>query len=83
MRNGTFDWTQSPLSVVVHGGTTYVVDGHHRLAAARLANLEQVSVDNVTATLLERGFLGYRDMDDVIRSAGEFMGNRLNQFKLR
>jgi hypothetical protein len=38
---------------------------------------------DVTAELMEKGYLGYRDMGDVVTSASSFMGNRLNPFKLR
>ncbi|MEW1753287.1 putative T7SS-secreted protein [Streptomyces angustmyceticus] len=84
MRAGSFDWDQSPLSVVKgDDGITYVVDGHHRLAAARYANVEEVTVQDVTKQLKEEGFLGYKDMDDVMNSAAEYRGNRLNRHKLR
>ncbi|MGC4810922.1 DUF6531 domain-containing protein [Micromonospora sp. DT228] len=83
MRNGEFDWEQSPISVVRHDGSTYVVDGHHRLAAAKYANVDEVRVRDVTDDLVREGFLGYRDMDDVLRSAESFTGNRLNPHKLR
>lgn len=70
-------------SVVRHEGRSYVVDGHHRLDAAKRAGLDEVGVRDVTAELTENGFLGYRDMDDVLGSASSFMGNRLNPYKLR
>jgi RHS repeat-associated protein len=83
MRNGEFDWEQSPISIVRNGDDMYVVDGHHRLAAARLAGLDEVSIRDVTAQLNEGGFAGYTDMDDVLRSAHSFTGNKLNPYKLR
>jgi hypothetical protein len=84
MRDGSFEWDQSPISVVKDGdGTMYVVDGHHRLAAARYAGLDQVAVRDVTEELDNGGFLGYKDMEDVISSAAQYVGNRLNRYKLR
>ncbi|MFF8993344.1 RHS repeat-associated core domain-containing protein [Streptomyces sp. NPDC014983] len=83
MRNGDFDWEQSPISVVTHeDGTQYVVDGHHRLAAARMANVDAVGIRDVTDQLNDGGFLGYKNMDDVVESASTFLGNRLNRRKL-
>jgi hypothetical protein len=83
MRNGTFRWTESPISIVRHEGSSYVVDGHHRLAAAKLAGLSEVSITDVTAELTSSGFLGYKSMDDVLQGARTFIGNNLNRFKLR
>jgi ParB-like nuclease domain len=83
MKDGSFDWNESPISVVRNEGQAYVVDGHHRLAAARLAGLDQVGVRDVTGDLLGGGFAGYSDMADVLSSAASFMGNRLNPYKLR
>ncbi|MFG3142180.1 ParB/Srx family N-terminal domain-containing protein [Streptomyces sp. NPDC048211] len=83
MRNGDFDWEQSPISVVTHeDGTRYVVDGHHRLAAARMANVDAVGIRDVTGQLNNGGFLSYKNMDDVVESASTFLGNRLNRRKL-
>lgn len=83
MRGGSFDWNESPISIVRNEGQAYVVDGHHRLAAAKLAGLDQVAVSDVTGGLLNGGFGGYADMADVLNGAGSFMGNRLNPYKLR
>ncbi|ADI08421.1 Rhs protein [Streptomyces bingchenggensis BCW-1] len=84
MRNGTFDWEQSPISVVKDDdGTMYVVDGHHRLAAARRINLDEVAIRDVTQQLKDGELPGYKDIDDVTSSASEYRGNRLNQYKLR
>ncbi|MDG4770307.1 polymorphic toxin-type HINT domain-containing protein [Solwaraspora sp. WMMD792] len=84
MRDGTFDWEESgPISIARNGDEMYVVDGHHRLDAARRAGLGRVPIQDVTDQLATGGFRGYADMDDVIRSAQSFMGNRLNPYKLR
>lgn len=84
MRDGTFDWDQFPISVVKDSdGTMYVVDGHHRLAAARRVNLDEVGIRDVTQQLEDGEIPGYKDIDDVKSSSDEYRGNRLNQYKLR
>jgi hypothetical protein len=83
MKDGSFDWNKSPISIVRNEGQSYVVDGHHRLAAAKLAGLDQVAVRDVTGELLNGGFKGYSDMADVLDGVASFMGNRLNPHKLR
>lgn len=84
MRRGEFDWDQSPISVVRGpDGTQYVVDGHHRLSAARRAGLDEVKVEDVTDQLNNGGFLGYPDMDDVLNSAATVGPDKLNPYKLR
>ena len=84
MRDGTFDWEASgPISVVKNGDNVYEVDGHHRLDAARRAGLSEVPIQDVTQQLNNGGYLGYRNMDDVVNGANSFVGNRLNPYKLR
>jgi hypothetical protein len=84
MRAGTFDWDEAgPIFVAKNGDDMYVLDGHHRLAAAKMVGLEEVPIQDVTDQLVSGGFRGYPDMDDVLRSAHTFMGNRLNPRKLR
>jgi hypothetical protein len=79
----TFDWEESgPIPIADNGDHTYVLDGHHRLAAAKLAGLEEVPIQDVTGQLANGGFKGYADMDDVLRSAQSFMGNRVNPCNL-
>ena len=36
-----------PIDVVMREGTMYVVDGHHRLAASKMAGLKEVPVNIV------------------------------------
>ncbi|MFG2055211.1 polymorphic toxin-type HINT domain-containing protein [Micromonospora sp. NPDC048930] len=83
MIDGTFDWERSPISVVRHEGTTYVLDGHHRLAAARWAGVKKVRINDVTEQLNNGGFRGYADMNDVLRTAEGYMGNKLNPYKMK
>jgi len=84
MQDGSFDWQRSPISVVRdENGELYVVDGHHRLAAAKLAGLDQVRINDVTKELQEGGYLGWRNIEEVREGARSFTGNRLNPWKLR
>jgi hypothetical protein len=54
-------WKGNPVSIVEHDGWKYVVDGHHRLAAARRAGVEQIPYK-----VVELPFRGYRTLDDVL-----------------
>ena len=73
MRAGTFDWDESgPISIVRNGDDMYVLDGHHRLAAAKFAGLDEVPIQDVTDQLNNGGFRGYADTDDVLRSADSY-----------
>jgi len=84
MRDGTFDWEVSgPIAVVRNGDDVFVVDGHHRLDAARRAGLSEVPIQDVTQQLNSIGYQSYRNMDDVVNGAESFLGNRLNPYKLR
>ncbi|MFC8902597.1 polymorphic toxin-type HINT domain-containing protein, partial [Micromonospora sp. NPDC057140] len=83
MANGEFDWKQSPIDIVRHEGKMYVVDGHHRLAAARWTRQGEVGIRDVTDQLNNGGFKGYADMADVLDSASRYPGNRLNPHKLK
>jgi len=84
MKDGSFDWQRSPISVVRdEDGELYVVDGHHRLAAAKIAGLDQVRVNDVTKELQEGGYLGWRNIEEVREGAQSFTGNKLNPWKLR
>jgi ParB/Sulfiredoxin domain len=54
-------WKGEPISIVEHDGKKYIVDGHHRVAAARRAGVEEVPY-----RVVELPFRGYRTMDDVL-----------------
>jgi RHS repeat-associated protein len=77
-----FDWNRSPISVVTDkDGMKYVVDGHHRLAAAKLDPLSRpVGFQDVTNQLNNGGYKGYRNMDDVLNGALDYAleGNKLD-----
>ncbi|MGB0758157.1 MAG: ParB N-terminal domain-containing protein [Rubripirellula sp.] len=40
MRNPKIGWQGKPIEVIEHNGYRYVVNGHHRLEAARRAGIE-------------------------------------------
>jgi hypothetical protein len=77
MRDGTFDWESNPIAIARQDDEMYVVDGHHRLAAAKLAGLDSVPVTDVTDQVANGGYLGYADMQDVLDAASMFVRNRL------
>jgi hypothetical protein len=52
-----------PISVYEHDGQKYVVDGHHRLAAAKRVGLKQIPFTKVGLP-----FRGYRTLDDVLEA---------------
>ena len=56
-------WKGDPISVVEHDGQKYVVDGHHRLAAAKRVGFDQIPYKKV-----DLPFRGYRTLDDVLEA---------------
>jgi hypothetical protein len=54
-------WQGDPVTVVEHDGQKYLVDGHHRRAAAIRAGLDRVPYKTVE---LPHG--NYRSLDDVL-----------------
>ncbi len=55
---------REPLKYVEHNGTKYVVDGNHRLHAAR-----RLGLDDVPAERVELPYKGYRTIESVLESA--------------
>nr|WP_268808794.1 ParB N-terminal domain-containing protein [Pseudobacteriovorax antillogorgiicola] len=67
-------WQGSPISVIEHKGAKYILDGHHRAAAARRAGVN-VPYNKVPESGLSS--FGYKSIDDVIQAASEAGPNRL------
>jgi ParB-like chromosome segregation protein Spo0J len=65
-------WNGPPIKVFEHNGVKYVLDGHHRLAAARQVGLAEVPYESVPASQL--GQYGYQSVDDLLRAASEAFG---------
>jgi ParB-like chromosome segregation protein Spo0J len=72
MRTG--GWQGEPIKVVEHNGKRYILDGHHRVEAARSAGIDVQYKIASPADMAERG---YKSIDDVIRAAAEAGPNRL------
>ena len=51
---------KEPIKYVVHNGQKYVVDGHHRLQAAKQLGIKDVPVQKV-----ELPYAGYKTVDDL------------------
>ena len=52
---------REPIRYVMHNGQKYVVDGHHRLIAARRLGIREVPTQRV-----ELPFRGYRTLEDLL-----------------
>jgi len=52
---------QEPIKYVEYNGTKYVVDGHHRLLAAKKLGLTEVPVEKI-----ELPFAGYKTINDLL-----------------
>ena len=50
-----------PIKYVEYNGQKYVVDGHHRLIAAKRLGLEQVPIEQV-----ELPYAGYETIEDLL-----------------
>jgi ParB-like nuclease domain len=64
-------WQGDAISVFEHNGSKYILDGHHRVAAARAAGIE-VPYNSIPASRLPE--FNYKSVDDVIWSAVEAGG---------
>lgn len=52
---------QEPIKYVEYDGQMYVVDGHHRLLAAKKLGLTEVPIEKV-----ELPYAGYSTIDDLL-----------------
>ena len=65
-------WEGPPIKVFEHNGTRYVLDGHHRLAAARQAGISEIPYELVPTSRL--GDFGYQSVDELLSAASEAFG---------
>jgi len=69
---------QSPISFVVYNGRKFIVDGHHRVAAAKIQGINVPSIE----VCLPYG--GYKEVDDLFGdSEAELWPTFMNKFKKR
>jgi hypothetical protein len=68
-------WRGAAITVAVHGSDKYILDGHHRVFAARRANVP-VRYRVVSETELER--FGYESIEQVIQAHAEAGFNRIH-----
>ncbi|THF48479.1 hypothetical protein E6C50_14440 [Flavobacterium supellecticarium] len=54
---------QEPIKFVEHNGKRFVVDGHHRLRAAK-----ELGIQNVPVQQVKLPYAGYKSVDDLIYS---------------
>jgi len=64
-------WRGDPIAIFEHGGQKYILDGHHRVAAARQAGIE-VPYRSILESDLPK--FNYKDLADVLRAASEAFG---------
>ncbi|HZF50865.1 MAG TPA: ParB/RepB/Spo0J family partition protein [Polyangiaceae bacterium] len=70
----TDGWQGDPIKVVEYNGKRYIIDGHHRVEAARRAGID---VPYEIASPAEMAGRGYKSIDEVIRAAADAGPNRL------
>lgn len=68
-------WNGPPIKVVEANGKLYVVDGHHRLAAATQAGIKVPYQVVEPSTVIGPG--QWSSLDDIIRDAGSVGPNRI------
>jgi hypothetical protein len=64
-------WQGEPISVFEHNGTKYILDGHHRVAAARELGLE-VPYQTIPASRISE--FNYSSVDEILAHALEAVG---------
>lgn len=71
----TNGWQGDPITVIESGGEFYILDGHHRIAAARRVGGFEIPYRTITEADLPR--FGYRIILEVIEASGNAPPNRL------
>ena len=64
-------WKGDPIAVFEHGVEKFILDGHHRVAAARQAGIN-APYRKISECDLPK--FNYKDIDDVLRAASEAFG---------
>ena len=65
--------SSEPIDVVVHEDNIYIVDGHHRAAAARRTGTP-VDINIIPHDQLPNHHSSYNSIDDVVNSANSVTG---------
>jgi len=61
-------WQGDPIKVLDHNGTKYILDGHHRVEAARRVGIE---IPYQTVAPENLGQFGYKSVEQVIQATSE------------
>lgn len=69
-------WLGKPVEAVEYNGQLYIIDGHHRVEAARRAGIE---VQYEIAGPEKMARRGYQSVDEVLHAASEARANRLRR----
>ena len=69
MRDNGFN-NDFPIDVTTHNGKTYILDGHHRAAAARRTNTP-VATNNVSNDQIGAHKSNHNNIQDVVDSAAD------------
>ena len=72
----TDGWLDEPVEVVEHNGQLYIINGHHRVEAARRAGIE-VQYKIVGLEVMAK--YNYHNIEDVLRASSEAGLNRLRR----
>lgn len=61
-----------PVTIFEHKGVNYVLDGHHRLQAARIVGLTEVPYESIPLERLSQ--YGYGSVEELLTAASEAFG---------
>jgi ParB-like chromosome segregation protein Spo0J len=72
MREG--GWQGSPIDVAAHEGSLYIIDGHHRVAAAKRAGID---VPYRVMTMTQLRDRGWTSIEDIVSAFANTRPDRL------